>query len=71
MPGTDETWGRSSAITCSMGGRSARGLSRMKIRPVLGTTFDPLAPMKDMNCPTCGFFLTISATSCCLAIIAS
>ena len=24
------------------------------MRPVFGTTFEPLAPMKDMNCSTCG-----------------
>ena len=63
MPGTAASSGRSSSITCWAWGRSDRGLSRAKMRPVLGTTFAPLAPMKDMYCSTCGLRRTTSATA--------
>jgi hypothetical protein len=52
-------------------GRSARGLSRMKMRPVLGTTFEPLAPMNDMNSATCGLRRTTAATACWRSVMAS
>ena len=36
-------------MIASTPGRSARGLSRMKRRPVFGTTLVLLAPIEDMN----------------------
>ena len=56
----------SSPITCSAGGRSSRGLRRMKRIPELL----PPRPANDMNWSTAGFYLTIAATSCWWRIIA-
>ncbi len=49
MPGTTANWGRISWMICSAAGRSSRGFRRMKIRPVLSTVLEPLAPMPEKN----------------------
>ena len=48
-PGMPVSLVRSSWMISSTPGRSARGLRRMKSRPVFGTTLVLLAPIEDMN----------------------
>ena len=49
MPGMPASFGRRSWMISSAVGRSARGLRRMKMRPVFSTTLEPLAPIDDMK----------------------
>ena len=52
-------------------GRSARGLSSEKTRPLFSTMLVPAAPMNDMFCCTAGSCRMISATARCLSTMAS
>jgi hypothetical protein len=47
-----ESFFRRSCTISSADGRVSRGLSRMKMRPVLDTTLGPPAPIDDMKLST-------------------
>ena len=70
-PGMPDSLERSSWMISSTPGRSARGLRRMKKRPVLGTTLVLLAPIEDMKESTYGCLRTMAAASRWWAIMAS
>ena len=65
------SFARSSWMISSTPGRSARGLRRMKSRPVFGTTLVLLAPIDDMKEETYGCFSTMAAASRWCAIMLS
>ncbi len=70
-PGIAASFGRRSSMIWSADGRSSRGLSRMKMRPVFGTTLIVEAPIDDMSWSTYGLLRTIAAAARCFSAIAS